>query len=487
MFYLRYLSAELRRRRGRTTLTAIGLAIGIGLVVTVSALSHGLDSAQQKVLEPLTGVGTDMSVSRPIQVSGSGSKQSFSAGPSQLAPKEQRQLRKENANAEVNLQRTLSKLAPGQRFSVDQFVSTNLSFPEREAKRIDRIDGVARAGPALTLNAVHVSGKAPPSAGPAGVAAPESLSVPPKDLKVDQETISGVDASQPALALVTPAQISSGRYLPKKANRKAVVSQAYADQNGVRVGDRVSVGRESFRVVGIARPPIGGESSDVYVPLGALQRLTGRQGRINVLQVRADSASQVGAVSAQIKRTFAGAKVTTAQDLANRVSGSLVDAKDLSDKLGAALALVALVAACLIASLLTVSSINRRTREIGTLKAVGWRQGLVVRQVIAETLAQGLLGGLIGVLLGLAGTALVKALGISLKASVGAAQNAGPLAFGPGRVTAGSSTVTLSPTVSAGIVLLAVALAIAGGLIAGAVGASRAARLRPAEALRSVE
>jgi len=69
MLYLSYMLAELRRRSGRTLLTALGLAIGVGLAVTVSALSTGLDRAQSAVLEPLTGVGTDMSVSRPIDFS----------------------------------------------------------------------------------------------------------------------------------------------------------------------------------------------------------------------------------------------------------------------------------------------------------------------------------------------------------------------------------------------------------------------------------
>ena len=73
MFYLSYIGAELRRRAGRTALTALGLGVGVGLVVTVTALSNGLDDAQQKVLKPLTGVGTDMSVTRPLRVSGSGS------------------------------------------------------------------------------------------------------------------------------------------------------------------------------------------------------------------------------------------------------------------------------------------------------------------------------------------------------------------------------------------------------------------------------
>src|SRR5204862_2002995 len=80
MFYLRYIWSELRRRRGRTIFTALGLGVGVGLVVTVSALSSGLDQAQSKVLEPLTGVGTDMTVTRPIVVTGSGSNQSFTPG-----------------------------------------------------------------------------------------------------------------------------------------------------------------------------------------------------------------------------------------------------------------------------------------------------------------------------------------------------------------------------------------------------------------------
>ncbi|CAN5169054.1 MAG: hypothetical protein H0U82_10625 [Actinobacteria bacterium] len=41
MFYVTYVLAELRRRSGRTILTALGLGIGVALVVTVNALSNG--------------------------------------------------------------------------------------------------------------------------------------------------------------------------------------------------------------------------------------------------------------------------------------------------------------------------------------------------------------------------------------------------------------------------------------------------------------
>src|SRR5206468_4947026 len=89
LFYINYMFSELRRRKGRTLLTALGLAVGVGLVVTVNALSTGLDQAQAKVLAPLTGVGTDMSVTRPISTS------SNSQGFRGLSQKERDQLQKE--------------------------------------------------------------------------------------------------------------------------------------------------------------------------------------------------------------------------------------------------------------------------------------------------------------------------------------------------------------------------------------------------------
>jgi ABC-type antimicrobial peptide transport system permease subunit len=183
--------------------------------------------------------------------------------------------------------------------------------------------------------------------------------------------------------------------------------------------------------------------------------------------------------------------VTTAEDLADRVSGSLLDAKNLTDRLGTALEIVGLAAAVLIASLLTLSSVTKRIRELGTLKALGWRQRLVVRQVTGESLLQGLLGGALGVAVGIGGAALVTVLAPSLEATVAeAATQQGPrfiTPFGQGDVTAGSTTVELDAPVSAGLIAAAVVLAVAGGLVAGAVGALRAARLRPADALRHID
>jgi ABC-type antimicrobial peptide transport system permease subunit len=95
------------------------------------------------------------------------------------------------------------------------------------------------------------------------------------------------------------------------------------------------------------------------------------------------------------------------------------------------------------------------------------------------------------VLVGVGGALLINAVGINLKATVASAANgAGALGgpFGQGTVTtAGSTAVQLNAPLSIGLIVLAVALAVAGGLVAGAVGGLRAARLRPADALRNIE
>jgi ABC-type lipoprotein release transport system permease subunit len=492
VFYLTYIFSELRRRRGRTLLTALGLGVGVGLVVTVTALSNGLDRAQDKVLRPLTGVGTDVSVTRPLERNGGQGNSPF--GGQGLSRGERAQLEKENGPPRVGLQNLGD---PGDRFETDQFASgTQLTFPESRTAKIASLEGVKGASAGLTVTALHVSGTVPkeseqamgPSAGP-------PTGGPPRNIDINSLTVTGVDPAKSTLAAISPSQIASGRYLRPGNGREAVLNTSYARRKGLDVGDSVTLKSRKFTVVGLAKTPLGGQASDVYVKLDQLQRLSGREGRVNVLYVRAEDADSVGKLEKEIEHAFPGAQVTTSKDLADRVGGSLVDAKNLSSKLGTALAIVALLAAFLIACLLTLSSVTKRVRELGTLKALGWRQRLVVRQVTGESLAQGLLGGMMGAAIGVAGAVAINVVGPSLEASVAqAAQLAGPaaggppvLGFGQGQVTAGSTHVALDAPVDLGLILLAVGLALLGGLVAGSVGALRAARLRPADALRHID
>ena len=314
---------------------------------------------------------------------------------------------------------------------------------------------------------------------------------PPENIDISSVTVSGVDQRNEELGAITSGQITSGRYFGRTDAREAILNESYASRENLAVGDTITLGGKKFTVVGIAETPLGGQSSDVYVKLAQLQKLADRVGRVNTVYVRADSADQVAAISSEIEQSVDGASVTTAEDLAERVSGTLVDAKNLAGSLGTALSIVGLLAAFLIASLLTLSSVTKRIRELGTLKALGWSQRLVVRQVTGESLVQGLLGGAIGVVLGIGGAAVISAVAPSLGATVGSASpEGGPRFIGPfgqGAVSDASTDVALSAPVSVGLILAAVGLAVLGGLVAGAVGGLRAARLRPADALRHID
>jgi putative ABC transport system permease protein len=489
VFYVTYMLAELRRRLGRTVLTALGLGIGVGLVVTVTALSNGLDEAQAKILKPLTGVGTDMTVSRPIELAAPGSNPG--RGPfGQLSEKEREQLRKENGGGRFGLQ-NLGK--PGTKFSRDTFVSAaQLSMPASDVSKIATIAGVQAAAGGLTLNSLHIEGTVPEQTQQQGQGqfgpGPDFGGGPPQNIDVSSISVSGVDQAAEGLGAITPSEITAGRFFGTGGARQAILDESYASSQGLAVGDTLKLGSKTFTVVGIAKTPLGGQSSNVYVELAQLQKLSGREGRVSTIYVRAASADQVAAVSSEIEKRVSGSSVTTASDLANRVSGTLVDAKNLAGKLGTALSVVGLLAAFLIASLLTLSSVTKRIRELGTLKALGWPQRLVVRQVTGESVLQGLLGGAVGVVLGLAGAATIAAFAPSLKATFANQQTGffrGP--FGQGAVQDSATSVALGAPVSFSLVVGAVALAVLGGLIAGAVGSLRAARLRPADALRHID
>ena len=493
MFYLSYIAAELRRRKGRTFLTALGLGVGVGLVVTVSALSSGLDHAQDKVLKPLTGVGTDMSVTRPLKLSGSG-------GFRDLSPAERDELRKENGPVRFGL---ANRGKPGNHFSDDNFVAANqLSFPQSEVAKIAQLPSAKDAAGGLTLSALHIEGTVPKQAPTQRVFGAPSAGAnpgPPKNINANSLNVSGVDVSKPSLAAISPSEITTGRYLNAGPAREAVLNVSYARRENLHVGSTVTLKSKKFKVVGLARTPLGGQASDMYVKLGQLQSLSGRKGRVNVVYARAQSTGSVTALAKSIRATLAGAQVTTSKQLADRVGGSLKDAKNLASKLGTALEIVGLLAAFLIASLLTLASVTKRIRELGTLKALGWRSRQVVRQVTGESLAQSLLGGVLGAALGIGGAALITAAAPQLEASVAGATGptggpgGGPgpgflaTAFGQGNITSGTTHVSLTAPVSAELVLLAIGLALLGGLLAGAVGGLRAARLRPADALRHID
>ncbi len=493
--YFRYLSRELRRRARSASVVAIGLALGVGLVVTVTAAAAGVKSAQGEVLHSLYGVGTDITVTKAA-AAGTGGGFHFGGGP--------------------------PPTSSGHTFSRDRLSSAPglTTIDASRVASISSLKGVAGATGILSLSSIHISGTFTFGGGASSSGAPSS-SASSTPFSVSTFTVAGVNADDPGLGPLSASNITSGtkvasdwftRVQKGSASDQllALVSTSYAKQHSLKAGSTVTVAGTNFTVLGLVSVSAAASAEDIYLPLSQAQKLASDSGKVNTIYVTANSASDISTVQSEIQKLMPSATVTTAQDLASQVTGSLSTAATLVDSLGLWLTVLVLLAAFVLAALLTAASVTRRVREFGTLKAMGWHSRRIVGQVLGESVVQGIVGGALGIGLGVLGAFLVTKVAPNLTASVPAAglgsSPAGGRGFGGGFPGAsGSSTSprhsfahTFAPTnhviplhltapVSLATLGLAVGLAIAGGLIAGILGGWRAARLQPAEALRRVE
>jgi ABC-type lipoprotein release transport system permease subunit len=320
----------------------------------------------------------------------------------------------------------------------------------------------------------------------------EVLNPPTTNTSTSTYTVAGVNPSDTKSGLVTKAQLVKGTWLsttPSVAKTQVLVTTAYASQKGLKVGDTLTINKVGYKIVGLVNPTLTGDVSDVYFSISNLQKLSTNTGRINEVLVSVANAKDVNGVAKAIKEALPGATVLTSASLADQVTGSLSNARKLANDLGGALALVVLLAAFLIAGLLTLSSVSKRVREIGSLRAIGWSRGRVVRQIIAETLGIGVVGGVLGIALGSVICLIIGAVGPGLSVtSTGLAVGASKVSGLLGQTTSATvaRTVHLTAPIHPLTIVIAFAGALLGGLVAGAAGGWRAARLSPASALRDL-
>ena len=590
MFQFGYAFNELRRRLGRTILTALGLAAGVGLVIGIIGVSQGLDQAQAKVLAPLSSIGTDILVTRVVGATTTNATASPSPTPTAtnrqggfgggggffgpggggtngLNAADVTALANENSNVTTDL----SKLGkPGTKFTHDFFLSaTLLSFPDASVSQVSKLPGVTSATPGLTLLAEHQTGTVPqivatlqtggdtvtqnvtaPQPTPAEQAAIEAcfaklggggfdggggggpqpsasprpsggtdrraafeaciparlrnfratfrnplrtiqqvVNPPQTDIQTTSYNVAGIDPASPRAGLVTTDQLTSGKWITASDPNGILAANSYANKNNLHVGSTITINGTTFTVVGLVNPTLTGSTADLYFPLATLQKMASKTGRVTQILVKTSSASNVDAVAKEIQKALPGAQVVTTKSLAAQVTGSLGDAKKLASRLGGALGVIVLAAAFIIAILLTLSSVAKRVREIGTLRAIGWSKSRVVRQVLAETVGIGLFGGIVGVGIGYAASVAVGAFTPALTATTTGVPNIGSSSLAQFVGVSSStttSTVSLHAPVHPTTLLLGIGFAIVGGLLAGAIGGWRAARLAPAEALRNV-
>ncbi|MGH3167292.1 MAG: ABC transporter permease [Trebonia sp.] len=472
-----YLRRELRRRARQAVLIGLGLALGIGLVITVTAAATGVQNAQAAVLHSLYGVGTDVTITEPPQA-GAGAGVSFGF----------RQQVKQARSGQI---------AAGTKIDDNELQSTQYgplsSGQLAQVKRQSHVTGTAGA---LSLTDITVTGTVPAiTAGQGGGTFSSSFST-------STFTVDGVGVTPSGLGPLVSAVVTSGRGFRAgdAESDVALADSGYATASKLRTGSAVNVGGTDFTVIGIVAVPQGGSPPGLYIPLGRAQAIAKNgtaslKNEVNTVYVSAGSASDIPAVQHELAGLLPGATVTDAGNLASQVTGSVGNAASLANDLGRWLSVAVLAVAFALAILLTMSAVARRVREFGTLKALGWRSRRIVGQVMGESLVIGIAGGATGVGLGYAGAAVIGKLAPRLSATIAPASPAAPAGTGiAGKLlqqvaSAGSHTVYVGLTapVTLGVIGLAVALAVAGGLLAGMFGGWRAARLRPAAALAKVE
>jgi ABC-type antimicrobial peptide transport system permease subunit len=233
-----------------------------------------------------------------------------------------------------------------------------------------------------------------------------------------------------------------------------MLGQAAADTMHKRVGDVISLPGGLFRIVGIYETGIAYEEAGGVTALQDAQNAFQKPRQVSMYQIKLRNPNRAEAVRAQIEARF-GEDVSVSQ--ASSFVENTADLQNMQAMLGAVFALAILVGGVVMTNTM-VMAVLERTREIGTLRAVGWRQSRVLWMILNESLLLSLLAAGLGILVGLGLT-------LGLKAIPG---------FGS------FLTALYTPQV----ILQAIGVALFLGAIGGLYPAWQASRLHPVEALR---
>ncbi|MBI5580286.1 MAG: ABC transporter permease [Deltaproteobacteria bacterium] len=293
-------------------------------------------------------------------------------------------------------------------------------------------------------------------------------------------TIMGVDASQPSLGPVKAKEwIKEGRF-PQK-HGEVLIEKHYAKFIHKKVGDNLEIGGKHHSVVGLLEIREGAQvaSANMYLPLADAQSLMNEgSGGVNVIFLRLKSPSLLGQVKMDIVKKLNGVSVTSSDSLMELMGG----VSKISDQFSLLVSIIAFGGAVLLIIKTMLSNLVERSREIGVLKAVGWTEKDIQKQLMGEAFLQSLLGGLGGLLMGYILSFLLGFLSIPI--STPWELNLVP-AFAKNAETAVRS-VRLPVSISFGLSAVSILLSLtAGGLASYAMG-KRASRMKPAEILRQL-
>jgi len=250
-------------------------------------------------------------------------------------------------------------------------------------------------------------------------------------------------------------KLVSGRMPNDQSERAVVLGTSAADILKKKVGDTLQLETAELTVVGIVEGGAFVENGSVILSLPLLQEITGNQGQINAIDIRAAQ----GMNDADIRKLCDQLSKLIPEARAEPAGEHLVDTEGyrVINAMSWGTSLLAILVGVLGVTNTMLMSVFERKQEIAVLLALGWRRSRIVRMILLESAMLGLLGGIIGVGLGVVGVHFL--------------QNA-PAIRG-----------MLRPDLSLNLMATAIGIAVCVGVLSGFYPAWRSSRLTPSLAL----
>jgi putative ABC transport system permease protein len=235
---------------------------------------------------------------------------------------------------------------------------------------------------------------------------------------------------------------------------EALVGDHAARRLHLSPGDRVAVGRRSFEVAGIYHSGNSFEDGGLVLPLRLVERLSGHPGEATTVAVEVAPGRRPSDVAHELRRRFPGLAAVTDPGQAVKVDTS----SRLVLETGWIVSILALIVGGIGVTNTMAMAVLERIREIGILRAVGWRGRRVALLVLGEALAICLVALGLGLALGLAAAELFT--------------------------RRGTVSQLVQPQFTAGVFAWGLAFACGVGLLGAAYPVWRAVHLTPIAALR---
>ncbi len=288
---------------------------------------------------------------------------------------------------------------------------------------------------------------------------------------------------------VLPTNITDGRNLQADESGVVLLSENNTAFFSAGVDDSITILGQTFKVIGVHGSSGVQDRTTLYMNLSDAQSLTNNTGYITSLRVFAVDSASVSGVASAISALHPELSVVTSQQRLEQLqamqtsyAAALQSAENTvvqTQNTAFEEVVVAVVATSLIVLFLMLYSVRERTKEIGTLKAIGFSNSNVMSQFMLEGILLSLIGGAVAIVI--SSVAAPALSGLLLPA---VSQGTSGVFVGRTSATNTTAATTASIAITPELVLLALGAAVLLGALGSLYPAWRASRTRPAEAMR---